>query len=149
MQKCVINDEFWMRRTLLIAKKALDLKRIPIAAIIVYKNFELGIGFNFSDYSFASLSHAEMNSLKQACFYLSNYILSECTLYVTLEPCFMCLSIIFSSRIKRVVFGAYSKKYKCHVFVKSNYFNTAFSLKGGLLARESIYLLNVFFNSVR
>lgn len=149
MHKLFIDDTFWMRRALLLAKTALCLNKVPVASVIVCNNFELGSGFNFSSYNFASLSHAEINSLKQACFYLSNYILSECTLYVTLEPCFVCLSVIFSSRIKRVVFGAYYKKYKCHTLVKSNYYNTAFFLRGGLLEDESKNLLYKFFNAVR
>lgn len=149
MYKLLIDDTFWMRRALLLAKNALYLNKVPVASVIVCDNFEIGIGFNFSNYNFASLSHAEINCLNQACFYTSNYVLPECTLYVTLEPCFVCLSVIFSSRIKRVVFGAYYKKHKCHTFVKSDYYNTAFYLRGGLLEDEAKILLYKFFNFVR
>lgn len=149
MYKLLIDDTFWMRRALLLAKNALCLNKVPVASVIVCDNFELGIGFNFSNYNFASLSHAEINCLNQACFYSSNYVLAGCTLYVTLEPCFVCLAAIFSSRIKRVVFGAYYKKYKCHTFVKSSYYNTAFCLRGGLLENEAKSLLCKFFTSVR
>jgi len=140
----MINDIFWMKRALLLAENALVLNKVPVASVLVNDNFELGVGLNFGIYS-----HAEVNALKQASFYLSECILSDCTLYVTLEPCYVCLSASMLSKVKQIIFGAYYKKYKCSTFLKSNYYDFSFFLKGGLLQEESKNLLYKFFDSIR
>lgn len=140
------DDEFWMRRALLLAKHALKNGKIPIGSVLTNKNFEIGIGFNFSNSTLYSFSHAEINSLKQGFFYSSNKYLNDSTLYITLEPCFLCLSTLFYSRIKRIVFGAYYTD-KIKNKIKYNYINKLES-KGGLLENDSNKLLKIFFNKI-
>ncbi len=135
-----------MRRALLLAHKALKNGKIPIGSVLINKNFELGLGFNFSNYTLYPFSHAEINALKQGFFYSSNKYLNDCTLYITLEPCFLCLSTIFYSRIKRIVFGAYYTD-KMKNKIKYNYINKLEST-GGLLEKDSNNLLNIFFNNM-
>lgn len=140
------KDEFWMKRALLLAKKALNCGKIPIGSILIVNNFEIGIGFNFSNFNSYPFLHAEINALKQGFFYLSNKYLNDCTLYITLEPCFLCLSSIFYSRIKKIVFGAYYTD-KIKKYIK---YNSAYKLnsKGGILEEDSANLLNNFFNKI-
>ncbi|HIH2763503.1 MAG TPA: nucleoside deaminase [Candidatus Azoamicus sp.] len=140
------QDEFWMKRALLLAKNGLKKGNIPIGSVIINKNFEIGIGFNFLNYNLQSFSHAEINTLKQGFFYSSNKYLNDSILYITLEPCFLCLSAIFSSRIKRIVFGAYYTD-KIKKYIKYNYINKLEST-GGLLEKESNDLLQKFFNKI-
>lgn len=133
-----------MKRALLLAKIALKYGKIPIGSILINKNFEIGIGFNFYNLSSYPFLHAEINALKQGFFYVSNKYLNDSTLYITLEPCFLCLSSIFYSRIKRIVFGAYYND-KIKKYIKYNSITTLNS-KGGILEKDSINLLNNFFN---
>lgn len=135
-----------MRRALLLAKKALIKNNIPIGSVLIHNNFEIGIGFNFSNSTLYPFLHAETNALKQGFFYSSNKYLTDSTLYITLEPCFLCLSTMFYSKIKRIVFAAhYSDKIKKHM--KYNYINNIES-KGGLFECDSNYLLKMFFNNI-
>ncbi|HIH2762222.1 MAG TPA: nucleoside deaminase [Candidatus Azoamicus sp.] len=130
------KDEFWMKRALLLAKNGLEKGNIPIGSVIINRNFEIGLGFNFSNATLYPFSHAEINTLKQGFFYSSNKYLNNNTLYITLEPCFLCLSAIFSSRIKRIVFGAYYTD-KIKKKIKYNYINKLEST-GGLLEKNLI-----------
>jgi len=138
------EDEFWMKRALLLANEALKNKQIPIGSVLINRNFEIGLGFNFSNATLYPFSHAEINTLKQGFFYSSNKYLNDSILYITLEPCFLCLSTAFYSRIKRIVFSAYYTD-KIKKKLKYNYINKLKS-KGGLLEKDSNYLLNIFFN---
>lgn len=136
-----------MKRALHVAQKALLLNKIPIGAILVYNNFELGLGFNFSKFHHCFFCHAEVMSLKQGCFYNSNYLLNNIVLYITLEPCSNCMFFIFSSNVTRIVFAAYSKKkslfFLDSICCKKN------SVTGGVLENKSIFLLKKFFSKNR
>lgn len=140
------KDEFWMKRALLLAKIAFKNGKMPIGSILINENFEIGIGFNFHKFNSYPFLHAEINALKQGFFYSSNNYLSNSTLYITLEPCFLCLSCIFYSRIKRIVFAAYyNDKIKKHI----NYNNLIkLNSKGGILEKDATKLLNKFFNEI-
>lgn len=131
-----MDDEFWMARALLIANKALSINEMPICALLVYNNFEISYCLN-SCY-IHNFCHAENNVFSKTCFYLSKNFLSECTLYVTLEPCFICFSFICNYRIKSLVFAAYSNSY-------NNYLIKDLNVKKGILEKESLYLLKSFF----
>jgi len=137
-----MTDVFWMKRALLFANKALFLNNIPVGAVLVYDNIEIGSSFNYSGFTFCSFYHAECISLNQGSFYLSDCLCNNVTLYVTLEPCFMCMSFAFFSKIRRIVFGAYSGNGDV-LILRS--FSTLISLKGGLLESESKNLLKTFY----
>ena len=100
-----MNDLFWIKRTFLFTKRASFLNKIPIGCILVYNNFEIASSFNYSDNYFCFFDHAEINVLKQAMFYLSNYILLNTTLYTTLNPCLMCLNSLYLSKVKNYIFN--------------------------------------------
>lgn len=133
-----MDDKFWMTRALLIANKALSVNEFPVGAILVYDNFELAYCFNSCYLN--SFCHAENNIFTRTSFYLSKCFFNESTLYITLEPCFVCLSFIFYYRIKKLVFGAYSYNLNKYEFSSIN-------ITKGLLAKESLNLLNFFFKN--
>ena len=135
-----MNDEFWMKRALLLAKKALISNKIPVASILVYKNLEIGHSFNYANFFSCPYYHSEVISFKQGAFYMSNFLLNEVILYVTLEPCQLCLSFALLFRIKKIIFAAYTEQLKY-----KNYFNKKFYATGGILKDESLLLLKNFF----
>lgn len=135
-----MDDDFWMTRALLLANKALLLNELPVGSILVYDNFELSGSINSCYVS--SFNHSEVNLISRSCFYFSDNYFYKSTLYVTLEPCFICLSILSSYNIERIVFGAYSHK------LLYNLYNNI-KVTGGVLENESIFLLKAFFFNKR
>lgn len=130
-----MNDIFWMARALLIANKALAIKEFPVGAVLVYDNFELSCCFN-SCYIY-NICHAENNIFNKSFFYFARKSLSKSTLYITLEPCAICFSFIAYYRIKKLVFAAHSNNY--------NSYNI--EVKKGILEKESLILIEKFFNN--
>ena len=94
-----------MKRAIWIAKKEILKNKIPIGAIIVWNNFEIGIGCNFKHFHYCSLAHAEIIALKQGSYYASNRIIMASVIYVTLKPCFICINSISLFKIKLIIFG--------------------------------------------
>ena len=88
------------------AKKAFNLDEIPVGCVIVYKNKVIACGHNEKENKNCAIRHAEMVAIDIACGKLNSWRLDECDLYVTLEPCMMCMGAIVESRIKNVYFGA-------------------------------------------
>lgn len=100
-----------MEMALQQAKKAAEMGEVPIGAVIVGPdNHFLSHGFNKSIHMSDPTAHAEIVALRQAALVLGNHRLTDCTLYVSLEPCAMCMGAILHSRIKRVVFAASDPK---------------------------------------
>lgn len=130
-----MNDHFWMSRALLLANRALKLNEIPVGAILTINNLEIANSINYCYLS--TFNHSEIKLFNKANFYFSNYYFYNTTLYVTLEPCNICLYLISFYRIKRIVFGAHSN------FVLKNDYNN--DLNGGIMKNESIFLLKSFF----
>lgn len=131
-----MNDIFWMTRALAIANKALSIKEFPVGAILVYNNFEISYCSN-SCYIY-NFCHAESNIFTRSSFYLSKCFFDKSTLYITLEPCFICFSFITYYRIKRLVFGAYSNTF-------NNYDLKKITVNKGMLEKESLHILKEFF----
>lgn len=92
------------------AQKALAYNEIPIGAVIVQNNIVIGRGFNQTLMSNDITKHAEIIAIQEASRNINNHRLVDCDLYVTLEPCVMCIGAIIHSRIKRVIFGTLSPK---------------------------------------
>ncbi len=107
-----MNDEYYMNLAIKEAQKAADIDEVPVGAVIVDKNNELiGTGFNCPISSNDPTSHAEINALRMASTAINNYRLINTTLYVTIEPCIMCMGAIIHARIKRIVYGAGDAKW--------------------------------------
>lgn len=98
--------EKYMKMALLEAKKAYFEDEIPVGCVIVYKNEVIACGYNEKESKNSAIRHAEIVAIEAACGKLGTWHLEDCVLYVTLEPCMMCLGAIIEARIKNVYFGA-------------------------------------------
>jgi tRNA(adenine34) deaminase len=154
-----INSKFmtehiqFMRSALDEAERARKLDEIPIGAIVTLDNEVIGRGFNSVIKNSDPTCHAEIMALRNAAHFLSNYRLPEVNLYVTLEPCIMCLGAIFQARVKQVYFGAYDAKFhSCDPdqnLVNNKTINHHTSFVGGILEKECSNLLKDYFKNKR
>ncbi|MCL2638537.1 MAG: tRNA adenosine(34) deaminase TadA [Oscillospiraceae bacterium] len=105
------NDEHFMLLALEEAKKAAALNEIPVGAVVIDADGKIiGTGYNLTERESSPLRHAELIAIEKAARHLNSRRLSDCTVYVTLEPCPMCAGAISSARIKRLVYGAFDEK---------------------------------------
>ena len=104
------DDFYWMGIALREAKKASDRGEVPIGAVLVRDDTVLGRGFNFREARHDPTAHAEMIAIRRAAGKEASWRLTNATLYVTLEPCLMCMGAMLLARIDRVVFGCHDPK---------------------------------------
>ena len=130
-----------MRRALELAKQARAEGELPIGALVVLKDEIVGEGWNRPIASADPTAHAEIQAMRAAAKKLDNYRLSGATLYVTLEPCDMCVGAMFHARIARAVYGATDPK---KLVLKNKV-----ALQGGVLAAECGAMLTEFFAAKR
>ena len=146
-------DDQWMRLALELAQQAAGLGEVPVGAVVVKDGEVIGRGFNRPIGSHDPSAHAEMVALREASQRLGNYRLTDCDLYVTLEPCVMCSGAIFHARIRNVVFGATDPKTGVAGSVMNLYesksLNHHTAIRGGVMAQESATLLQSFFAARR
>jgi tRNA(adenine34) deaminase len=136
-----MKDEEFMRRALALAKRAQDEGEVPVGAVVVLDNSIIGEGWNRPIAACDPTAHAEIQALRSAALGQKNYRLAGATLYVTLEPCDMCVGAMFHARITRAVFGATDPK---KLVLKNQVV-----LQGGVLAAECGSLLSAFFAAKR
>ena len=143
---------FFMKEALLEAKKANLKGEVPIGAVIVFNNEIIGRGHNNRETKNQSISHAEIEAIQDACKNLGSWRLSDCDLYVTLEPCPMCAGAIINSRIKTVYFGAFDAKAGC-CGSKINLFDCGFNHRPTIFSKiledECSKILKDFFAQLR
>jgi tRNA(adenine34) deaminase len=146
-------DDQWMRLALELAQQAALQGEVPVGAVVVKDGEVIGRGFNRPIGSHDPSAHAEMVALREASQRLGNYRLTDCDLYVTLEPCVMCSGAIFHARIRNVVFGAADPKTGVAGSVMNLYesksLNHHTAIRGGVMAQESATLLQSFFAARR
>jgi len=149
----MIEDEKWMSFALEQARKAEKEGEVPVGAILVKDDLVIARAHNKPISTNDPTAHAEIQLLRAAGEELKNYRLPGTTLYVTLEPCAMCLGAIMHARIERVVFGAHDPKTgvcgSSENFMEASCFNHKIDLASGVLENESKQLLKNFFNSRR
>lgn len=147
------NDEYWMGLALEEAKKAEEIGEVPIGAVIVKDEEAISAACNLRECEQRAVAHAELLAIDQACRKLKTWRLSDCTLYVTLEPCAMCAGAIVMARIDRVVFGAHDEKGGCAGslmnLLAEDRFNHQPAVKTGVLAQECSERLSRFFQTIR
>ncbi|MBI5430038.1 MAG: tRNA adenosine(34) deaminase TadA [Nitrosomonadales bacterium] len=138
-----------MRAALELARQAESVGEVPVGAVVVLDGEIVGRGFNAPISRHDPSAHAEMMALRDAAQRLGNYRLVGCELYVTLEPCLMCVGAMFHARIGRVVFGAYDPKTGAAGSVFNLFAETRLNhharIHGGVLAEECGSLLSSFF----
>lgn len=148
-----ITDKFFIRQALFLASQAEKNQEVPVGAVLVKDNEIIGRGFNHPIGLIDPTAHAEMLSIREAAKNLGNYRLVGTTLYVTLEPCAMCLGALIQARIQRLVFGAFDPRAGAvkSVFqlLDSSWLNHRIVWTGGILANECAVLLKNFFQAHR
>ncbi|WP_343192774.1 tRNA adenosine(34) deaminase TadA [Buchnera aphidicola (Taiwanaphis decaspermi)] len=149
--KIMNKDIKWMSVALEQAKKAKNSNEIPVGSLLILSNIVIGSGYNLSIKQNDPTAHAEIITLRNAGKFIKNYRLLQTTLYVTLEPCLMCIGAIINSRIKKLVFGAYSyKKNKSIInILKLLNIKNKMKIKGGVLKNKCSSLLKNFFKGKR
>jgi tRNA(adenine34) deaminase len=147
------SDEDCMQAALAQAREAAAAGEVPVGAVVVAGDKIVAVGQNRSIRDSDPSGHAEIVALRAAAGARSNYRLSDATLYVTLEPCAMCIGAIVQARVSRLVFGAYDPKAGAAGSVidltDSPAFNHRFEVLGGVLAADCAELLKDFFSERR
>ena len=139
-----LSDEHFMNEALKEAHKALELDEIPIGAVIVCRNRIIARGHNLTERLNDVTAHAEMQAFTAAANYLGGKYLSECTLYVTMEPCMMCAGASYWTQIPKIVFGAYDPK-RGYSRVKGQILHPKTVISGGVKEEECGELVRGFF----
>ncbi|WP_350345077.1 nucleoside deaminase [Proteinivorax tanatarense] len=140
-----------MKIALQQARKALELKEVPVGAVVLKKGEVISVGHNLRENLKDPTAHAEMIALRRAAQKLGGWRLLDCHIYVTVEPCFMCASAIIQSRVKKVFFGAFEPKMggmgsKIDLI---KHFKADVEVVSGVCEHESKQLLNDFFVELR
>ena len=144
------GDRFWMRRALDEAERARAIGEVPVGAVVVDGDGKLiGAGHNAPITECDPTAHAEITALRAACRAAGNYRLPGATLYVTIEPCTMCVGAMVHARIERLVFGAAEPKAGASNLLDSPAFNWRIAVTRGVLAAECGQLLAEFFQQRR
>jgi tRNA(adenine34) deaminase len=136
-----MSDEAYMRRALELARRAKEEGEVPVGAVVVLDEAIVGEGWNRPISASDPTAHAEIQAMRAAAASQKNYRLTGATLYVTLEPCAMCVGAMFHARIARAVYGATDPK---KLVLKNEV-----RLEGGVLAQECGALLTGFFAARR
>lgn len=148
-----MSDEHWMREAIALAARAESEGEVPVGAIVIRNDEIIGRGWNRTITLSDPSAHAEVVALREAGSEVSNYRLSGCTLYVTLEPCAMCVGAMIHGRIERLVFGAADPKTGaaggCFDLIGLPSHNHSIAVESGILADECGEQLRNFFRSRR
>lgn len=145
-----MQNEF-MKAALKCAKKAFDEGEVPIGAVVVCDGKIISRGHNRRTKRQVATAHAEIEAIEKACKKQKSWRIPECEIYVTLEPCPMCLGAMMNARIKKVYFGAYEGKGRSMTeeIASSNLLNHRIEVEGGVMESECAEILSLFFNTVR
>jgi tRNA(adenine34) deaminase len=143
----VFSDEHFMREALKEAKRAFDADEVPVGAVIVANNRIIARAHNLTERLTDVTAHAEMQAITAAANALGGKYLTDCTMYITLEPCVMCAGALHWSQVTRIVFGAFDAKRGYQRF--GNLLHPKTKIEGGLLGDECAELLKTFFQKKR
>ena len=144
----MMEDEKFMREALREAHAAADAGEIPIGAVVVWKGRIIGRGHNQTERLHDTTAHAEMLAITSATETMGGKYLTDCTLYVTVEPCPMCAGALAWSQIGRIVYGAPDQRRGYSLFTPS-LLHPRTEVTGGILQEECVELMLAFFRSKR
>jgi tRNA(adenine34) deaminase len=144
----LFTDEYFMNEALKEARKALEKDEVPIGAVVVCDRSIIARAHNLTETLNDVTAHAEMQAFTAASGYLGGKYLSECTLYVTLEPCLMCAGAAFWTQIGQVIYGASDEK-RGYRSADSMVLHPKTIVRAGILANECSELIKSFFKAKR
>ena len=147
------SDEAWMRLALTLAQRGAELGEVPVGALLVRDGQLLGEAFNQPIGRCDPSAHAEILALREAAGRECNYRLPDTTLYVTLEPCTMCIGALIHARVARLVYGTTEPKAGVvesrNQLARTDYYNHSLEWRGGVLAEACQLQLQDFFRQRR
>ncbi|MDU1664317.1 MAG: nucleoside deaminase [Peptoniphilus harei] len=141
-----------MKEAIRYAGHSLLSDDVPIGCVIVRNNKIIGYGYNKKEELRSPIAHAEIMAIKMAAKNLNSYHLEGCDIYVTLEPCLMCVGAILNARIKNLYFGARNKRFGAvisHQKIEKLITNHRINYESGILERECASLISEFFSDLR
>lgn len=143
-------DKF-MKAALKCAQKALGEGEVPIGAVVVCDGKIISRGHNRRTKKQIATAHAEVEAIEKACKKLKSWRIPECEIYVTLEPCPMCMGAMLNARIKKLYFGAYEAKGRSMTaqLAASNLVNHTIEVEGGVMEQQCAEVLSSFFIDMR
>lgn len=141
----------YMKKALACADRALRRGEVPIGAVVVYQGKVIGRGYNRRLSKQLASAHAEMMAIDGACKKLNSWRLPGAEIYVTLEPCPMCMGAILNARIDKLYFGAYEQKGRSFTaeLAAANLLNHTVEVEGGVLEEECSKKITDFFTDMR
>jgi len=147
------TDQDFMAQAMELAAQAAQIGEVPVGALVVHEGQIIGQGYNQTISAHDPCAHAEIMALRQAAQVIGNYRLSGCDLYVTLEPCTMCVGAIIHARIQRLVYAATEPKAGAVVsqlqLLSLPHYNHIVQVESGVMADESSAMLSNFFKQRR
>lgn len=148
MELSVFSDEQFMREALKEARRAFDADEVPVGAVVVANNRIIARAHNLTERLNDVTAHAEMQAITAAANALGGKYLTDCTLYVTLEPCVMCAGALSWAQISRIVYGASDEK-RGYIKLNQPVLHPKTVIERGLLADECAKLMKDFFQKKR
>jgi tRNA(adenine34) deaminase len=142
------TDEYFMREALKEAQKALDIKEVPVGAVVVCRNRIIARAHNQTEKLTDATAHAEMLAVTAAANHLGSKYLNECTLYVTLEPCVMCAGALHWVQLQKLVFGAHDIQ-RGFTLVQTPLLHPKTEVVTGIKAAEAKEMIDTFFRQLR
>ncbi|MEX0987923.1 MAG: nucleoside deaminase [Bacteroidales bacterium] len=144
----IFTDEYFMNEALKEAQKAFEADEVPVGAIVVSNQRIIARGYNMTEQLKDVTAHAEMIALTSAANFLGSKYLTDCTLFVTLEPCLMCASALKWAQLGRLVFGASDDKAGYHL-IEQPVLHPKTEIKFGILENECGSIMKQFFRVKR
>lgn len=146
-----MKENKFMKSALKCAEAALREGEVPIGAVVVYEGKVIARGHNRRTKRQIATAHAEIEAIEKACKKLKSWRIPECELYVTLEPCPMCMGAALNARIKKVYFGAPEDKGRSLTseLASANLLNHTVEVEGGVMKEECAEILSRFFSEMR
>ena len=148
MNSSILNDEYYMRQALNEAQQAFDKDEVPIGAVIACQGRIIARAHNLTETLNDVTAHAEMQAITAAANVLGGKYLTDCTLYVTLEPCPMCAGGLLWSQISKIVYGAKDER-KGYSMFSTHLLHPKTQIKSGVLEEECTAILKNFFKQER
>ena len=147
------TDEIYMAKALQLAQQAGDAGEVPVGALVVRDGEIIGEGYNQPISACDPTAHAEVVAMRNAASKINNYRLSDCDLYVTIEPCTMCVGAMVHGRIRRIVFGALEPRAGALQsqlqLMDQDHYNHRVDVRGGVLEQQCGDLISGFFRHRR